>query len=65
MRKVRVSPYKPGVVRVVVEVENLRAWKVFTLQDPFRVVVDVQGEVTKSASSRRGGRSCARAAGSR
>lgn len=57
MRKVRVSPYKPGVVRVVVEVENLRAWKVFTLQDPFRVVVDVQGEVTKSASSRRGGRS--------
>ncbi|GAB6036783.1 N-acetylmuramoyl-L-alanine amidase [Fundidesulfovibrio butyratiphilus] len=51
MRRVRVSPFKPGVIRVVVEVENLRSWKVFTLQDPFRVVVDVQGEETKAAST--------------
>ncbi len=51
MRKVRVSPNKPGVVRVVVDTQNLTSYKVFTLDGPFRVVVDVQGEAKKQSAT--------------
>jgi len=46
-RKVRLSPFKPGVLRMVVEVENLKTQQVFVLENPYRVIVDVQGEASK------------------
>jgi len=46
-RKVRLSYFKPGVARLVVEVENLKNQQVFELENPNRVIVDVQGEATK------------------
>lgn len=46
-RKVRLSPFKPGVLRLVVEVENLKTQQVFVLENPYRVIVDVQGEASK------------------
>lgn len=46
-RKVRLSYFKPGVARLVVEVENLRNQQVFELENPRRVIVDVQGEASK------------------
>lgn len=46
-RKVRLAPFKPGVTRLVVEVENLRNQNVFVMENPFRVIVDVQGEASK------------------
>lgn len=46
-RKVRLSPFKPGVLRMVVEVENLKTQQVFVLENPNRVIVDVQGEASK------------------
>lgn len=48
-RKVRLSYFKPDVARLVVEVENLKAQNVFVLENPFRVIVDVQGEAAKGA----------------
>lgn len=42
-RKVRLGYFKPGVVRLVVEVENLKSQGVFVLESPFRVIVDVAG----------------------
>ena len=46
-RKVRLTPFKPGVLRMVVEVENLKTQQVFVLENPYRVIVDVQGEASK------------------
>jgi len=46
-RKVRLAPFKPGVTRLVVEVENLKSQNVFVMENPFRVIVDVQGEASK------------------
>ncbi len=46
-RKVRLSPFKPGVLRLVVEVENLKTQQVFVLENPYRVIVDVQGEASR------------------
>ncbi len=46
-RKVRLTPFKPGVMRLVVEVENLADQKVFVLENPYRIIVDVQGRSRK------------------
>jgi N-acetylmuramoyl-L-alanine amidase len=46
-RKVRLAPFKPGVTRLVVEVENLKSQNVFVMENPYRVIVDVQGEASK------------------
>ena len=46
-RKVRLSYFKPGVTRLVVEVENLKNQQVFAMENPCRVIVDVQGEASQ------------------
>ena len=44
LKTVRVGQYRPDVVRVVLDVENIKEYKVFSLSDPFRIVIDVKGE---------------------
>jgi N-acetylmuramoyl-L-alanine amidase len=44
LKSVRVAQYKPDTVRVVLDVENIRDYKIFTFSDPFRIIVDVKGE---------------------
>ncbi|RNC69647.1 MAG: N-acetylmuramoyl-L-alanine amidase [Desulfuromonadales bacterium] len=44
LKTARVAQYKPDVVRVVLDVERIRDYKVFPLSDPFRIIVDVKGE---------------------
>ena len=44
LKTVRVGQHRPDVVRVVLDVENIKDYKVFSLSDPFRIVVDVKGE---------------------
>jgi len=44
LRQVRAGQYKPDTVRVVLDLESISKYKVFTLQDPFRIVVDVMGQ---------------------
>ncbi len=51
-RKVRLSYFKPDVARLVVEVENLKSQNVFVLENPYRVVIDVQGEAAKKSAAR-------------
>ncbi|WP_243311865.1 N-acetylmuramoyl-L-alanine amidase [Fundidesulfovibrio agrisoli] len=50
-RKVRLAPYKPGVTRLVVEVENLKNQQVFVLENPYRIIVDVQGQSAKARAA--------------
>ena len=44
LKTVRVAQFRPDVVRVVLDVENIKDYKVFSLSDPFRIVIDVKGE---------------------
>jgi N-acetylmuramoyl-L-alanine amidase len=54
-RKVRLSYFKPGVARLVVEVENLKNQQVFELENPRRIIVDVQGEASGKPSAKAAG----------
>lgn len=44
LKKVRVAQFKPDVVRVVLDTDNFRDYKIFPLSDPARLVIDVRGE---------------------
>jgi len=64
-RKVRLAPFKPGVTRLVVEVENLKNQNVFVMENPYRIIVDVQGEASKkdAAQAKGSGKEPAKDAG--
>ncbi|MCL2761448.1 MAG: AMIN domain-containing protein, partial [Desulfuromonadales bacterium] len=44
LKSVRISQYSPDVVRVVLDVKNVKDYKIFTFSDPFMIIVDVRGE---------------------
>ncbi|WP_373694371.1 N-acetylmuramoyl-L-alanine amidase [Geobacter sp.] len=44
LKVARVGQYRPDVVRVVLDVDRIKEYKVFSLSDPFRIIVDVKGE---------------------
>ncbi len=43
LERVRVGENQPGVVRVVLDFENIFRHSVFALYDPFRIVIDTRG----------------------
>jgi len=43
LRDVRVAQFKPDVSRVVLDVSKLDDYSVFTLPNPFRVIIDLRG----------------------
>lgn len=44
LKGARVGQYKTDVVRVVLDTENIRDYKVFPLSEPARLIIDVRGE---------------------
>jgi N-acetylmuramoyl-L-alanine amidase len=44
LKGARVGQYKPEVVRVVLDTENIKDFKVFALSEPTRLIIDVRGE---------------------
>ncbi|HEY5996951.1 MAG TPA: N-acetylmuramoyl-L-alanine amidase, partial [Candidatus Deferrimicrobiaceae bacterium] len=44
LKVVRAGRYKPGVVRVVIDLEKTCSYQAFTMVDPFRIIVDVDGQ---------------------
>jgi N-acetylmuramoyl-L-alanine amidase len=44
LKSARVAQYRADTVRVVLDIENIRDYKIFTFADPFRIIVDVKGE---------------------
>jgi N-acetylmuramoyl-L-alanine amidase len=44
LKSARVGQYRPNVVRVVLDIENIHDYKIFPLSDPFRIIIDVKGE---------------------
>ncbi len=43
LRQVRAGQHTPDTVRVVLDIDSISSYKIFTLQDPFRTVIDVMG----------------------
>ena len=48
----RAGQYKPTIVRVVVDIKTIDSFEVFSLKNPFRVVIDVSGFEKKRTSKR-------------
>lgn len=48
LRQVRSGQYTMDTVRVVLDIESISDYKIFSLPDPFRVIVDVRGVKTVS-----------------
>ena len=44
LKRIRTGQYNADTVRVVLDIESISSYKVFSLPDPFRVVVDVRGQ---------------------
>jgi N-acetylmuramoyl-L-alanine amidase len=44
LKGARVGQYKSEVVRVVLDTENIKDYKMFPLSDPARLIIDVRGE---------------------
>jgi len=44
LRSIRFGQFTPDVVRVVLDMKDLRAHEAFLLADPYRLIIDIQGE---------------------
>lgn len=44
LKKIRTEQTKADTVRVVLDIDSIDTYKIFSLPDPFRVVIDVRGE---------------------
>lgn len=46
LKMARLGQYDKNTVRVVFDIESIEDYKIFALEDPFRIVIDVTGEST-------------------
>jgi N-acetylmuramoyl-L-alanine amidase len=53
LRGARAAQYNRNTVRVVLDIDNMEGYKIFHLYDPFRIVIDVQGEQSKVEPEKR------------
>jgi N-acetylmuramoyl-L-alanine amidase len=44
LKSARAAQYNADTVRVVLDVDNIKDYKIFTFSEPFRIIVDVKGE---------------------
>src|SRR5579864_1051780 len=51
LREVRIAQYQPTVTRAVLDVKKITDYSVFSLPNPFRLVIDIHGTPAPSAES--------------
>ncbi len=51
LRRIRTGQFSPDTVRVVLDIESIGSYKIFSLPKPFRVVIDVRGKTDKSQAA--------------
>ena len=54
LRSIRTGQFSEDVVRVVLDIETLDNYKIYSLPDPFRVVIDVRGQSATTAQEPHG-----------
>ena len=52
LQRIRTGQFSPDTVRVVLDIESIGSYKIFSLPDPFRVVIDVRGTEHKTAEEK-------------
>jgi N-acetylmuramoyl-L-alanine amidase len=56
----RAGQFSKNTVRVVLDIENIGEYKIFPLYDPFRIIIDVQGDKEKATKKQAGTNSTTR-----
>ncbi|MBJ6726198.1 N-acetylmuramoyl-L-alanine amidase [Geomesophilobacter sediminis] len=51
LKSVRVAQFSAATVRVVLDLDSIKDYKVFTFSDPFRIIVDVKGQRREEISA--------------
>ncbi len=51
LKQIRTGQFTDSTVRVVLDIESISDYKIFSLNDPFRVVIDVHGNKKKTQPS--------------
>lgn len=53
LQMARAAQYNKEIVRVVLDIDNIKDYKIFRLHDPFRIVVDVSGKEEAKAEEKK------------
>ncbi|MGA7874715.1 MAG: N-acetylmuramoyl-L-alanine amidase, partial [Desulfoferrobacter sp.] len=53
LKRMRVAQYDPTQVRIALDVEDMRSYKIFSLADPYRLIIDVQGKKSEPVESQK------------
>lgn len=59
LNQARAGQYLPHTVRVVVDIKSFENYKIFSLKDPFRIVIDVWGKGSNGSPAKDTGRKVA------
>lgn len=51
MKGARIGQFRPDTVRVVLDLDSMKDFKVFTFSDPFSIIIDVRGDRRTEISS--------------
>ena len=53
LKGARIGQFRPGTVRVVLDLDSMKDFKVFTFSDPFSIIIDARGDRQPEISSAR------------
>lgn len=53
LKRMRVAQYDPTQVRVALDIEDMKSYKIFSLADPYRLIIDVQGKRSQPATAQK------------
>ena len=51
LQQIRTAQFTPDTVRVVFDIESIQSYRIYSLPDPFRVIVDVHGQSKSTAAA--------------
>ncbi|MBI5585608.1 MAG: N-acetylmuramoyl-L-alanine amidase [Deltaproteobacteria bacterium] len=54
LRSARAGQYDLSTVRIVLDIESIKGYKVFSLENPFRIIVDVTGKEKEKGKEEKG-----------
>ena len=52
LKTIRSDQHDKDVVRVVLDIESINSYRIFTFENPFRIVIDVSGETTEKLAKK-------------
>jgi N-acetylmuramoyl-L-alanine amidase len=53
LKSVRIAQYRASTVRVVLDLDSIKDYKIFTFAEPYRIIIDVKGERRQEISAKK------------